>query len=320
MPVPVTLVIGDTSDAEVIAGLQGVLDAAGADVQLQKYDAHDGRVTPELVAAIRQTGVALMEFQWGRREQGEAPPIVQLRRALKTHANVRPIRSLPGIESVFTNLDLLVVRETTEDVYTTLEHQSLPGVFESLKVTTAATCERIARFAFEYARKNGRKKVTIVHKSNIMKLSDGLFLRTAQGVAKDFPDIACDEVIVDALCMKLVIKPQQFDVLLCGNLYGDIVGDLGSGLAGGSVNTPSINLGPDSAVFTIGQRGKLQETSDSLPMLLASLYMLQHIGQGAARRRLGDAAEKAVLEGVRPDCIGGTACGKAFLDAVRARL
>jgi isocitrate dehydrogenase (NAD+) len=328
MAIPVTLVRGDTfqyegtteQDADVTPRLQELFDAAGASVELVPVDSRDGRVTSELISAIRDTGVALMGFQWGRREQGDVPPIVQLRRELGVYANLRPIRSLPGVPSVFDDVDLIVVRETTEDVYAMLEHQSLPGVFESLKVTTRATCERIARFAFETARARGRKKVTTVHKSNIMKKSDGMFLRVSQEIAADYPDIEHDEVIVDALCMKLVLTPQRYDVLLCGNLYGDIVGDLAAGLTGGAVNTPSINLAPGATVFTIGQRGRYERGSDALPMVLASLYLLEHLGQHGPRKKLGDAAERAVLDGIKPEMIGGTADGRTYFDAVIARL
>ncbi len=315
----VTLVRGDTNHRSVFDQLQPLLRAAGADLNFQEVEADDGLVTPALVEAISSTGVALMGFQWGRRESGELPPIVQLRRALGVHANLRPIKSLPGIDSVISDLDLWIVREVTEDVYAHLEHESLPGVFESLKVTTRAACERISRLAFEFARTHGRRKVTTVHKSNIMKLSDGLFLAVSREVAADYPSIQHDEVIVDACCMKLVIDPHQFDVLLCGNLFGDIVGDLCSGLAGGAVNTPSINLGHDVALFTIGQRGPTT-AGDPLSMLISSLYLLEHLRFDEARRRLGAAAELAVADGVRPRGLGGSATVSEYLDAVQDRL
>ena len=320
MAIPVTLVRGDTIHRSVVDQLQPLLMDAGADLDIQMFDGASGTVTPELVSAIKDTGTALIGFQWGRREDGEMPPIVQLRRALGVTANLRPIRKLPGVESVVDELDLWIVREVTEDVYAHLEHQTLPGVFESLKVTTHAACERISRTAFEFARKNGRKKVTTVHKSNIMKLSDGMFLRISQEVAKDYPDIEHNEVIVDACCMKLVLWPQQFDVLLCGNLFGDIVGDLCAGLVGGAVNTPSINLGEEAAVFTIGQRGPASGEADPLPLVISSLHLLEHLDMHAARKRLGAAAEKAVMEGVRPRMLGGTATVTEYFDAVRSRL
>jgi isocitrate dehydrogenase (NAD+) len=318
--IPVTLVRGDTLHGAVVEQLQPLLGHAGADLDLRMFDSNDGAVTPELIEAIQETGVALIGFQWGRREDGELPPIVQLRRALGITANLRPIRSLPGVDCVVDDLDLWVVREVTEDVYAHLEHQTLPGVFESLKVTTREACERISRTAFEFARRHGRKKVTTVHKSNIMKLSDGMFLRVSAEVAKEYPDIEHDEVIVDACCMKLVIWPQQFDVLLCGNLFGDIVGDLGAGLTGGAVNTPSINLGDDIALFTIGQRGPETGEADPLPLLISTLHLLEHLELYEPRKRLGAAAERAVLDGVRPRMLGGAATVTEYFDAVRARL
>jgi isocitrate dehydrogenase (NAD+) len=318
--IPVTLVRSDSTQDAVAEQLAALWLEAGADIQFQPFDASDGEVSDALVDAIRETKVALMGFQWGRREDGELPPIVQLRKALGVYANFRPVRSLPGVPSVVEDIDLWIVRETTEDVYAHLEHQTLPGVFESLKVTTRAACERISRRAFEFARKRGRKRVTTVHKSNIMKLSDGLFLRVSSEVARDYPDIEHDEVIVDACCMKLILHPERFDVLLAGNLFGDILGDLCAGLVGGAVNTPSINVSDDVALFTIGQRGRVGEEDDLLPMLISSLYLMEHLDLHEPRRRVGAAAERAVLDGIRPSAIGGAADARAYLDAIRARL
>jgi isocitrate dehydrogenase (NAD+) len=225
------------------------------------------------------------------------------------------------VDCVFDDVDLLIVREVTEDVYAQLEHESLPGVFESLKVTTRTACERIARHAFELARAKRRKKVTTVHKSNIMKHSDGLFLRVSQEVAKEYPEIEHDEVIVDALCMKLVLTPQKFDVLLCGNLFGDIVGDLAAGLTGGAVNTPSINLGPNVAVFTVGQRraahGRLRRPADPFPVLVPALALLEHVGQGAVAAKVRAKVEAALLGGLRPAGAGGDTPLPVFLAALR---
>ncbi len=318
---PVTLIRSDSDVATPLYDrLPSLLSKAGADISLQPIAAT--KVDTDLINAVRATGVALMGFQFGRREAGELPPIVQLRQALGVYANLRPIQSRAGIHSRFGDLDLWLVRETTEDVYAHLEHESLPGVFESLKVTTRAACERIVRTAFEVARKHGRKTVTTVHKSNIMKLSDGLFLRVSQEIAKEYPDIAHDEVIVDACCMKLVLKPQQFDVLVMGNLFGDIVADLCAGLVGGPANTPSINLGPGVAVFTVGQRGaRKADVDDPVPLVLSTLYLLEHLGHTAARRRLGAAAEAVVTEdGLRTPQLGGEASCGAWLDALEARL
>lgn len=320
MSTPVTLVYSDSNDHDTLDQFQPLFDAAGADITFVPFDASDGRVTPELVAAIRQTGVALMGYQWGMKDEHSFPPIAQLRQALGTQTNLRPIRSLTGIQSIWEGLDIWIVREVTEDVYAHLEHETLPGIFEGLKVTTEAACERVARAAFDFARARGRKKVTTVHKANILKLADGMFLRVSKAVAAEYPDIQHEDVIIDACCMKLVQAPSQYDVLLCGNLFGNILGDLGAGLVGGPVNSPSINLGPDSALFTIGQRGPKAAYADPLPMLISSLYMLEHLGRTQARAKLGRAMEAAVVGGVVPKVMGGDADCGTFVAAVRANL
>ncbi len=318
MTIPVTLVRGDSTDQVVVDLLQPLLKAAGADITFETPPPDDSpRPSEGLLESIRRNKVALVGFYWGNREVGELPPIVQLRKALGIYADMRPLVSREGIDSVYQGVDLWVVRETTEDIYANLEHESVPGVFESLKVTTAGACERIARHAFEFARAKGRKKVTIVHKSNIMKLSDGLFLRTAKKVAEDYPDVECDEVIVDACCMKLVVNPHQFDVLLTGNLFGDIVGDLGAGLVGGRVNAPSINMGDDCTLFSVAQRGS---ADDPMPMLMSTLYLLEHLGLDDARQRLGDAAQVAIGGAARPLSLGGKADARTFFAAVEAAL
>lgn len=321
MSTTVTLVQGDNLGPDVVAALVALIRKAGAEITFETVEGTPGVVTPELLAAIRRNGVALMGHHWGRRDSGEVPPVVQLRRELGIYANLRPIVTRYGFDAVYQGVDFWVVRETTEDIYAHLEHESLPGVFESIKVTTRAACERIARYAFEFARTRGRKKVTTVHKSNIMKLSDGLFLRTCQEVATEYPEILHDEVIVDALCMKLVLDPTQFDVLVAGNLFGDIVGDLGAGLVGGASNTPSINVGEGVGLFTLGQPLSSDAAeADPLPLLLTSLYMLEHLGQDEARQRLGDAAEAAVRAGIRTVSLGGDASLAEYIEAVSARL
>jgi isocitrate dehydrogenase (NAD+) len=223
-------------------------------------------------------------------EQGP-PPIVQLREHFQCFANLRPVVGFPGLNARFDDIDLLVVRESTEDIYAQLEHESIPGVFESLKVTTRSACERIAQFAFETAIQHGRKKVTIVHKANIMKKSDGMFLATARDIASKYPQIEVDDCIVDALCMKLILHPEWFDVLLCGNLFGDIVSDLGAGLVGGRANCPSANIGAETAIFTTGHRA--QGPNDS-SLLLSAVLMLRHLGQTTAAETLLSACAKAL--------------------------
>jgi len=268
----ITLVPGDHPDLAV--GLKTLVHRAGIDVTWEEP-------AGDVIASIRRTGVALVGFQRGDRDQGKLPPAVALRRDLGIFAQERPIRDLSGIASRFTDVDILVVRETTEDVYTSLEHESIPGVFESLKVTTRAACERIARYAFETARTRGRKKVTIVHKSNIMKLSDGMFLRVGREVAADYPDITCDEFIVDALCMRIVLDPSRFDVLLCGNLFGDIVSDMCAGLVGGAEMAPALNVGTGVVVATAGQ-----QSATPLTLAIPLLYLLRHLGDEDSAARL----------------------------------
>ena len=268
----ITLVPGDVP--ELAVSLKSLVHRAGIDVEWVEPG-------PDTAAAIRETGAALVGFQRGQRDEGKLPPAVLLRRELGIYAQERPIRDLTGVSGRFTDVDILVVRETTEDVYASLEHESIPGVFESLKVTTRAACERIARYAFEVARARGRKKVTIVHKANIMKLSDGMFLRVGRQVALDYPDIACDEFIVDALCMRIVLDPSRFDVLLCGNLFGDIVSDMCAGLVGGASMAPALNVGDGVVVATVGH-----ESTTPLTLAIPMLYLLRHLGDHAAAEQL----------------------------------
>lgn len=240
------------------------------------------------------------------------PPAVKLREELSVFAQHRPIRPLPGLPSRHSDVDILVIRETTEDVYAHLEHQSIEGVYESIKVTTEAACERIARHAFETARKLGRHKVTIAHKSNILKLSDGLFLRTAQRVAKEYADITTDEFIVDALCMRLVLDPSRFDIVLCGNLYGDIIGDLCAGLVGGASNAPTLDLCADGAALfgaSHGDRPEVDGTpaANPIPLLLSGIALLRYAGREGSASALHDALAHALESGLEPIALGGDA-------------
>ncbi len=300
--------------------VQQLLAAAGAEIAWDEPS--EGAAFADMLASAKRTGVALVGHQ---RWSGQGlSPAVQLRDELGVYAQHRPIRPLPGIPSRHEDVDLVVVRETTEDVYAHLEHESLPGVFESLKVTTEEACARIARHAFEVARRSGRDRVTVVHKANIMKQSDGMFLRVARQVAEGYPEVRCDDVIVDALCMKLVLDPSAFEILLCGNLFGDIVGDLCAGLVGGASNAPSINYADGVALFTAGH-GDLPEyrgTSDAnpLPILLPAIHLLRHIGQEGEAERVHDATAAALEAGIRPKAAGGTASREDFCAAVEARL
>lgn len=315
MSVEVTLCPGD--DPQIFAPIRPLLEKAGADLV---FDAPGPNATLEgLLASARRTGVVLM----GPETTGTAEqrPIVRLRKALGVTHNLRPARTIAGLPTRTEGVDLLVVRETTEDIYAHLEHESIPGTFESLKVTTRDACERIARTAFELARKQGRKKVTIVHKANIMKLSDGMFLRTAREIAADYEDIGHEDVIVDALCMKLVLNPERFDVLVCGNLFGDIVADLCSGLTGGVSNAPSINVAPECTLFASGHKLSAEEAkANPVPLLVPVLHLLEHVGQVEASDRLRAALEGALTAGSVPAALGGELSGSAFLEAVSGQL
>ena len=248
---------------------------------------------------------------------------MRLRQTLDLYANLRPVKNLPNVASRFSGVDLVVVRENTEDLYAGLEHTVVPGVVESLKIITEAASTRIARFGFEYARAHGRRRVTAVHKANIMKLSDGLFLRSVQRVAQDFPDIVFDERIVDAACMDLVLKPEKYDVLLLPNLYGDIVSDLAAGLVGGLGLVPGANLGTLGAIFEAvhGTAPDIagQNKANPTALLMSAILMLRHLGL----LELADRIEKALLAtfeaGIKTGDLGGTAGTREFARAVAER-
>lgn len=313
----VTLVRGDTTGPDIIAATQALIAAAGADIAWDE----PGPYFSEQVPSIRKTKVALMGYTRGDRSAGQLPPIVQFRQEFHCFANVRPLKDLPSLPGRFQGVDAVVVRETTEDVYAHMEHESLEGIYESFKVTTAGACERIARFAFDYARRYGRKKVTIVHKSNIMKLSDGMFLRIARKVAEEYPEIAHEDVIVDALCMKLVLTPERYDVIVCGNLFGDIVADLGCGLVGGPANCPSINVGPEAAIFTAGHGAPAAvigtDDENPLKIMLPAVHLLHHLGEVAPAQRLQGAIAQVLAAGTVPRRLGGKAGAADFCKALR---
>jgi len=320
MSTEVTAVHGDCP--HTFRAVQQLLAAAGADLTWDEPS--DSATHLDMLRSAKRTKRALVGHARPH-EADELPPAVVLRDELDVFAQHRPIRPLPGLPSRHEDADLLVVRETTEDVYAHLEHESIPGVFESLKVTTRAACERIARHAMHTARATGRSKVTIVHKANIMKESDGMFLRVARQVGDEFDDIEVDDCIVDALCMKLVLWPRQFSVLLCGNLFGDIVGDLCAGLVGGRSNAPSINYGDEGLVlFTAGQGDNPEvcgtDRANPLPLLLPALHLLRHVDQAAPADRLSASLGETLQRGVLPLGLGGEATLSAFCDEVLTAL
>jgi len=327
----VTLIPGDGIGPEVTDAAVRVITAAGGrvrwDVQLGGRAAFEQLGTPipdALLASIRRHRVALkgpLETQVGR--AGYRSVNVALRKAFDLYANVRPTRSWKGVRTAFSGVDLVVVRENTEDLYSGIEHQIAPGIVESVKVITARASRRIARFAFELARREGRRSVTAVHKANIMKLSDGLFLQCARDVARRYPKIRYRELIVDNACMQLVLRPQQFDVLLLENLYGDIVSDLCAGLVGGLGLVPGANLGDRYAIFEAvhGTAPDIagKNLASPLAVVLSGAMMLRHVGQPRAAARIERAVERVLAEGrTRTRDLGGRATTTAVVDRLCA--
>jgi isocitrate dehydrogenase (NAD+) len=256
---------------------------------------------------------------------GFASANVRLRKGLDLFANLRPVKNLPGIKTRFENVDLVIVRENTEDLYSGIEHVVVPGVVESLKIITEKASRRIARFAFEYARKHGRKLITTIHKANIMKLSDGLFLDCVRDVAKDYPEIKTDEKIVDNACMQLVMRPEQYDVLLLENLYGDIMSDLAAGLVGGLGVVPGANIGENAAVFEAvhGSAPDIAGKNWANPtaILQTAVLMLEYINEKSAAERIRTALESVLAEGkCRTRDMGGTASTTEFTEVLAKRI
>src|SRR6202521_5029400 len=252
----ITLIPGDGIGPEVAANVVRIVEAAGPEIQWETHYAGAqalekfGETLPkELLESIKRNGVALKGPITTPVGKGFTSVNVGLRKALDLYANVRPVRALPNVACRYPELDLVIVRENTESLYAGIEHEVVPGVVESIKIITEKASTRIARFAFEYARKNKRKKIHAIHKANIMKLSDGLFLRCARNVAKDYPEITYGEHIVDNTCMQLVMNPYQYDMLVMDNLYGDIISDLCAAFVGGLGFVPSANLGDHCAIF-----------------------------------------------------------------------
>ncbi len=303
--------------------MQRLIAAAGVDIHWESFQCPDGMVGEDLLASARSTGRVLLNRLAAPRKPGALPANILIRKELGLWAQIRHVRNLPGLKARFQDVDVMIVRETSEDIYSGFEHQTATGVYESVKVTTATACERIARFAFDKAREHGRERVTVVHKSNIMKKSDGLFLHTGQEVARDYPDIACDEVIVDALCMKLVRWPQSFDVLLCGNLFGDIVADLAAGLAGGISVGGSHNFGDELQLFENphGKAPELVGTGKANPIgnLLMGIALLHSLDETEPAHRLRAALE-AVLPELRTVDHGGEHGCRAVEEAITTAL
>lgn len=324
----ITLIPGDGIGPEVASAVVRIIEASGAEVQWEtKYAGAQalekfGTTLPEdLLESIKRNKVALKGPITTPIGKGFTSVNVGLRKALDLYANLRPVRALPNVPCRYPELDLIVVRENTEDLYSGIEHVVVPGVVESIKIITEKASTRIARFAFEYAVREGRKKVTAIHKANIMKLSDGLFLDCFRNVSKDHPDIEADDKIVDNACMQLVMRPEQFDIMLLENLYGDIVSDLCAGLVGGLGLVPGANIGELGAVFEAvhGSAPDIagQNIANPTALLMSGILMLRHLGEREAADRVERAMFKVFNDGkVRTRDIGGTAKTNEFARAV----
>lgn len=324
----VTLIKGDGIGPEVADATVEIINASGVSIDWEIKQAGGEAIekygTPlpdDTVESIKKNKVALKGPLTTQIGTGFRSINVELRKRLDLYANFRPSKTIPGVKSRFNNIDLIVIRENTEGLYSGLEHEVIPGVVESLRVISEKGSRRILTFAFETARKYKRKKVTVVHKANILKLSDGLFLEIAREIARNYPDIEYNESIVDATAMKLVLYPEQFDVLVMENLFGDIISDLSSGLVGGLGLAPSANIGEEYAVFEavhgsapdIAGKGIANPTA----LLLSGVLMLKHLGEIEAANRIEKAVYKVISNKkvITPD-LGGEGNTNTYVRAI----
>ncbi|HLQ50980.1 MAG TPA: isocitrate dehydrogenase (NAD(+)) [Terriglobales bacterium] len=328
----ITLIPGDGIGPEVTHAVVRILEATGVKFQWESYAAgaeayekYKEYLPQELLASIERNRIALKGPITTPIGGGFSSANVALRKKFELFANFRPIRNLPGVPTRYPGVDLIIVRENTEGLYSGIEHEVVPGVVESLKIITEKASTRIARFAFEYSRREKRKKIFAIHKANIMKLSDGLFLRCARNVSKEYPEITYGEHIVDNTCMQLVMNPYQYDVLLLENLYGDIISDLCAAFVGGLGLVPGANLGTECAIFEAvhGSAPDIAGKNIANPtaLLQSSVLMLRHIGETNAAERVQAALEHVYQskEKLTRD-IGGTASTTEFADAVIAAM
>ena len=332
----ITLVPGDGIGPEVAAAMVSVVEAAGAQTGCS-FDWHSfaagadaftrtGELIPKaLFASIEQNRVAIKGPTATPIGGGFSSINVTLRKKYDLYASFRPVKSLPGIKTHYPGIDLIIFRENTEDLYSGLEITVFPGVVQAFKIITETGSTRIAKAAFEFARKHGRKKIHAIHKANIMKLSDGLFLKCCQKVAAEYPEIAYAEHIVDNTCMQLVMNPWQYDIILTENLYGDILSDLCSGLVGGLGLVPGANLGAECAIFEAvhGSAPDIagQDKANPTALIQSAVLMLHHIGESATAEKVQAALEKVYAEGkTLTRDVGGTSGTRAFAAAVIAAL
>ncbi len=328
----ITLIPGDGIGPEIISATVRTIEATGIDIEwetqfggaqaLEKF----GSTLPDaLIDSVKKNKVALKGPMTTPVGKGFTSVNVGMRKALDLYANVRPIKALPNVECRYPELDLVVMRENTESLYAGLEHVVVPGVVESIKIITEKASTNIARYSFEFAKREGRKKLTAMHKANIMKLSDGLFLDCFYKVAKDYPDLEADDKIIDNACMQLVMRPSQFDVVVMENLYGDIVSDLCAGLIGGLGLAPGANIGLEAATFEAvhGSAPDIagQGIANPTAIMLSGVMMLKHIDEFEAANKMEAAIFEVFEEGdIRTRDLGGTASTAEFASAVIEKL
>jgi isocitrate dehydrogenase (NAD+) len=324
----ITLIPGDGIGPEVTKPTLAIIKAAGVGVEWETYLAgaealkkHRTTIPRQLLDSFEKNRVALKGPVTTPVGEGFASVNVELRQSFDLYANLRPIKNLPGVKARYQDIDLIVVRENTEGLYSGIEHEVVPGVVESLKIMTERACTRIAKFAFDFARQHHRKQVTAVHKANIMKLSDGLFLDCARKVSRSYKSISFSDVIVDNACLQLVIDPWKFDVLLMENLYGDILSDLAAGLVGGLGVVPGANLGDRHALFETvhGSAPDIKGKNIANPsaMIQAAVLMLRHLSEKAAANRIALALERVLMRGeVLTRDLGGSTTTQKFAEAI----
>ncbi|HEX4796915.1 MAG TPA: isocitrate/isopropylmalate dehydrogenase family protein [Humisphaera sp.] len=330
----IVLIPGDGIGPEVMDATKRVLEATGLSIEWVELPAgaaaleqgYDNVLPQRTVAAISAHKVALKGPVTTPVGKGFTSVNVQLRKKLNLYAAVRPVRSVDGVKTRFENVDIVIIRENTEGLYSGIENEVIPGVVTSLKVATEAACTRIARYAFRYATRRHRRKITVFHKANIMKMSDGLFLASARKIHdEEYPNIQYEELIIDAGCMKLVQNPDRFDMLLMENLYGDLISDLCAGLVGGLGIVPGSNIGDEVAVFE-AVHGSAPDIAgkglaNPLALIMSAVMMLQHIHEDAAAQKVQAAYDAILREGkTLTRDLGGTANTTEFTDAIIAKM
>jgi isocitrate dehydrogenase (NAD+) len=332
MALRITLIQGGGIGFDQVPAVQRILKEAGVAIEWDEHLAglasieRGGPPLPEeLLQSVRKTGLALKTKLLSPPGPRKGNANLRLRHDLGIFAAVRPLKNLKGLPARFQGVDTLVIRELTEDLYAAIEHEIVPGVVQSIKVVTEAASLRFFRFAFDWAKKAGRKMVHCVHKANILKMADGLFLEAFRSVAKNYPELQTREIIVDNCCMQMVSKPQQFDVMVMGNLYGDIVSDLGAGLVGGISATAGINVGDGIRVYECFHGGSREtigaDRANLLPLLLPAIDLLEAEGEIVAAQRILKAVEEVLVSGqALTHDLGGNATTTEMTDAIIAAM